>query len=195
MKSWQKLVAVVAVMLLAACQTSRGRHEGTWPPESQEPVSRPLPGTAPSGRPTPVITPGDAGMAPLPERRALPNYPKAADEISGGAVLALLRQARDARAASQYDQAAGVLERALRIEPRNYFVWATLADTYLQQKNFEQAESVAQKSNSLGRGNVYIEQENWRVIRDARNARGNAAGAAEAQARIDAIQQLLATPQ
>jgi predicted Zn-dependent protease len=207
MKQWIKLGAVVLALAVAGCQTARGRHEASAPPEQTRPLSKPMPGVVIPGEPTPVAPSatqpstspsGDTTFPapPLPEK-VLPNYPKSADAISGAAVLSLLRSAQSARAAGQYGQAAGSLERALRIEPRNYFVWSTLADTYLRQKNYDQAESVAQKSNSLGRGNVYVEQENWRVIRDARNANGNAAGAAEAQARMDAIQQLLqpAVPQ
>lgn len=209
MNQWIKLGALAFALAVAGCQTATGRHEGTWPPQQtpQQPVNKPY-GTVnpPAGEPTPVpiwpsggSTPGAPAPAgnesaippmPLPDK-VLPDYPKTADAISGPAVLSLLRTAQSARAAGQYAQAAGSLERALRIEPRNYFVWSTLADTYLRQKNFDQAISVARKSNSLGRGNVYVEQENWRVIRDARTGSGDAAGAAVAQARMDAIAQLL----
>ena len=185
-----KFGVLAMVLLLAACQTARGRHEGTWPPEQSQPSSRPLPGTSPNGVPAPVGT-GTPQAVPLPPPAALPNYPKAADEISSGAVLSLMRKANEQRASGNLDQAASTLERAQRIEPRNYFVWSALADTYLQQKNYEQAISVARKSNSLGRGNVYVEQQNWRVIHDASAANGDADGAALAQARMDAIQQLL----
>lgn len=200
MNQWIKFSALASALALAACQTATGRHEGSWPPPQtpQQPVNRPY-GTVnpPVGEPTPVAPPAapagnESAIPPMPlPDKVSPSYPKTADAISGPAVLSLLRSAQSARAAGQYAQAAGSLERALRIEPRNYFVWSSLADTYLRQKNFDQAISVAQKSNSLGRGNVYVEQENWRVIRDARSASGNAAGAAEAQARLDAIQQLL----
>lgn len=204
MKQWIKLSAVVLALAVAGCQTARGRHEASTPPEQTRPLSKPVPGVVMPGEPTPVAPStlpstspsGDMTFPapPLPDK-VLPSYPKSADAISSAAVLSLLRSAQSSRAAGQYGQAAGSLERALRIEPRNYFVWSTLADTYLRQKSYDQAESVAQKSNSLGRGNVYVEQENWRVIRDARTGSGNAAGAAEAQARMDAIQQLLAMPQ
>lgn len=199
MKLRQLWVLSMVSLALAGCQTMHGKHEGPWRTEPERPATHPLPGTpAPAAEiPAPVPAapsaplPVESQPAPLPEVRALPNFPKAAEEISGGAVVALLRQAREARAAGHPDQAAAALERALRIEPRNYFVWSALAGTYLQQKNYEQAESVAHKSNSLARGNVYVELENWRVIRDARNARRDAAGASQAQARMDAIQQLL----
>jgi len=208
MNQWIKLSAVIFALAVAGCQTATGRHEANYPERTpSQPVTKPVYGTVtpPVGEPTPVPPPASGtpvpeiaiAPPPLPDK-VLPNFPRSADAISGPAVLSLLRTAQGARSAGQYAQAAGSLERALRIEPRNYFVWSTLADTYLRQKNFDQAISVAQKSNSIGRGNVYVEQENWRVIRDARTASGNAPGAAEAQARMDAIQQLLqssVTPQ
>ncbi|TXH04086.1 MAG: tetratricopeptide repeat protein [Nevskiaceae bacterium] len=191
MKQGIKLAILALAVVAAGCQTVHGRRETNQPP-SAPPVSRPLP-AAPSGTPAPVIVPESQSpqAMPLPPPKALPNYPKSADEISGGAVLSLLRQAQAARSAGRYDQAAAALERAQRIEPRNYFVWSSLAGTYLLQKNYDQAISVAQKASSLARGNVYVEQENWRVIRDARSASGDIDGAALAQSRIDAIQQLL----
>lgn len=191
MKQAIKFAVLTWCVVVAGCQTVHGRRE-TSQPQPAQPASRPLP-PAPSGTPAPVIVPESESpqAMPLPPPKALPNYPKSADEISGGAVLSLLRQAQAARSAGRYDQAAAALERAQRIEPRNYFVWSSLAGTYLLQKNYDQAISVAQKASSLARGNVYVEQENWRVIRDARSASGDVDGAALAQSRIDAIQQLL----
>ncbi|PTU32116.1 tetratricopeptide repeat protein [Stenotrophobium rhamnosiphilum] len=201
MTQWIKVGAVVLTLVVAGCQTARGRHESNVPPQPTQPsapASKPGYGvvTPPLGEPTPVapttpVAPGTDSVLAPPTEKVLPNFPKSADAISGPAVLSLLRSAQSARAAGQYAQAAGSLERALRIEPRNYFVWSTLADTYLRQKSYDQAESVAQKSNSIARGNVYVLQENWRVIRDSRTARNNPAGAAEAQSRIDVIQQML----
>nr|WP_240954221.1 tetratricopeptide repeat protein [Solimonas marina] len=99
-----------------------------------------------------------------------------------------MKKANEYRAAGQPDQAAGVLERALRIEPRNYFVWSALGQAYLAQKNYAQAESVAQKSTALARGNYYVALENWKTIQAARMARGDAAGAALAGAQVASLQ-------
>ena len=86
------------------------------------------------------------------------------------------------------DRAAASLERALRIEPRNYFVWSMLSQIYLDQRQYEQAEAVAGKSNSLARGNFYIELENWKTIAKARDALGDAVGALQAQSKVDELQ-------
>lgn len=185
------LILSLIVLSITACETTRGTRERVWPyPES------PMPGQPAGhpqsipGQPSAIPPQGPQAVSP-PEVKPLPAYPKAAQEISGGAVLSLLKQAREARDAGKPDQAQSALERALRIEPRNYFVWSALAGSYLDQKNYEQAITVAQKSNSLARGNVYVELENYRVIAAARDASGDAAGALQAQARADEIEMML----
>jgi predicted Zn-dependent protease len=103
-------------------------------------------------------------------------------------VVSLMQQAESERSAGRYEQASANLERALRIEPRNYFLWSALASIYLQQGLPDQAESVALKSSSLARGNTYVELENWKVIASSRQARGDAIGALQAQAKVDELQ-------
>ncbi|HUP92117.1 MAG TPA: tetratricopeptide repeat protein [Solimonas sp.] len=198
----QKLPRQLPVLLLAlvlgACASQHGTHERPGWPYPEPPIidqgqrqSRPetVPDNSP-GVPQP-LPPEQGGVAPDSGRRAAPNFPRTAEAISGSAVASLIRQAQAHRAAGQPAQAAASLERALRIEPRNYFVWAALAQTHLDQRNYDQAESVALKSNSLARGNVYVEQENWKTIAAARRALGNAEGAQQAQARVDQIQRML----
>jgi hypothetical protein len=186
-------VALVAVWL-GACTTP----QPYTPPRGE-------PGVVVPGEPAPGVTIPDATgeiPQPLPEpgpgavveevpSRPIPDYPRTAEQISGAAVTALIRQARAARLAGNPDQAAAALERALRIEPRNYFVWSALGQTYLAQKNYAQAESVAQKSTVLARGNVWVELENWKTIASARQARGDAVGALQAQTRVDELTQWL----
>ncbi|MGH8445372.1 MAG: tetratricopeptide repeat protein [Solimonas sp.] len=183
-----KLIIVVVAAVLAACQTTQGTHQ-IYPPATG-PQGEPLPAvTPPAGKP---VEPQAA--TPVPAAPAI-DYPKSSEQISGGAVTALMKQARQYRDAGQPDRAAGVLERALRIEPRNYFVWSALGQSYLGQKNYLQAESVAQKSNALARGNLYVNVENWKTIAAARQARGDAEGALQASAQVETIQaQLNAAP-
>jgi len=183
-----KLIIVSLALVLAACQTTRGTHK-VYPPDSG-PQGQPLPTTPAPTQPVEPVAP-----PPEPAPKPLPDYPKTAEQISGSAVTALMKQARTAMKSGQPDRAAGSLERALRIEPRNYFVWSALGQAYLGQKNYLQAESVAQKSNALARGNIYVNIENWKTIAAARQARGDEAGAAEATAQLEALQaQLSAVP-
>jgi tetratricopeptide (TPR) repeat protein len=127
-------------------------------------------------------------QAITPESAPLPSFPKTAEEISGQAVVSLMKQARQERSQNLFDRAAEDLERAIRIEPRNYFVWSMLAQVYLDQQNYDQAVNVAGKSNSLARGNVYVELENWKTISAARTAQGDSIGALQAQSKVDEIQ-------
>lgn len=169
------------VLGLAACQTAPVK-----PTPAPQPAPQPLP-TLPPIPERPVIT------TPTPPPPVL-SAPKTAEQISGGAVTSLMKQAREYRNAGQPAKAAGVLERALRIEPRNYFAWSALGQAYLEQKNYTQAESMALRSNALARGNAYAEVENWKTIAAARQARGDTAGAAQAQTQIEMLQARLSAP-
>lgn len=191
-------VVLAASWGLSACVTPTAQRTSSWPdnigrtipaPTAPGPGQNPTPGASTAHTPTPLYSPPVA-VAPPP--KVLPAYPKSADEISSQAVLSLMKQARSARAAGQFDQASGALERAQRIEPRNYFVWSALGRVYLDKKLYDNAESVAMKSNSLARGNVYVELENWKVIAAARQAQGDAIGALQAQVKVDEIQRDLA---
>lgn len=188
------VVFAVLAVSLSACQTSRGTREPVWPypdaPSAPPPGSEPQ--TGPQTSPGSDLPTSEPILLPMPESRPpLPDYPKTAEAISGGAVVSLFKQARAALDMGKPEQAQAALERALRIEPRNYFVWSAMASAYLEQKNYPQAMTVAKKSNSLARGNVYVEMENFRVIAAAKEATGDAAGALQAQARVEEIQRLL----
>ena len=193
-----RFILIGLLMLsVSACQTARGKREPVWPYPT--PPSAPAPGQPVTPSPqlpgvpdAPLPEPLEPVFVPMPESRPpLPVFPKSAEAISGGAVVSLLRQARASSDMGKPEQAQSALERALRIEPRNYFVWSALAETYLEQKNYAQAITVAKKSNSLARGNFYAELENYRVIAAAAEAAGDAAAHLQAQARIDEIQRLL----
>jgi tetratricopeptide (TPR) repeat protein len=172
-------------LLLSACATEQGTSTSTGvllppaPPPPQYPS--PPQGTVIPGTGTiapPVITPPPVAI----------NYPKTIqDSNAGPAVLSLYKKAQEARAAGHADQAEALLERAQRIESHNAFVWQALAGTKLELLKPDQAEQFANRSNDLARGNPYIEAGNWRLIAAARQARGDAGGAIEAQARADNI--------
>jgi tetratricopeptide (TPR) repeat protein len=179
------LTCLLAAAVLGGCASSHGT-KGAWPypDEPRAPSSSPQQEQQSPGVPSPI-------PAQQPDK-PLASYPKSADDISNAAVLSLLNQAREQRSAGNFDQAAAALERAVRIEPRNYFVWAALAQVHLDQHSFDEAETVAQRSNSLAHGNLYVEVENWKTIAAARNGRGDAGGAQDAQAKVDEMQRTLA---
>lgn len=101
--------------------------------------------------------------------------------ISGNqAVIALLDRARFDTGAGQREAAGASLERALRIEPRNAWLWHELAQLRLAQGQYAQAISVAQKSISFAGRDRRLQALNWRVIGNARVAQGNPSGAEQA---------------
>ncbi|HUS24637.1 MAG TPA: hypothetical protein VM369_06795 [Candidatus Binatia bacterium] len=140
----------------------------------------PLP---PRESPAPPQRPSSAPPRPAPAG----GWPRTPAEASGPAVLALLDQA----AAQPAAQAEATLERALRIEPRNPFVWQALAGVRLQQGMADDAETAAQKSTQLAGGNPWVESGNWRAIAAARRARGDEPGAQEAEQRASVLQEQL----
>lgn len=95
------------------------------------------------------------------------------DGASGGSgqtspVAGLLKQAENRRAAGDLDEAASALERGLRIEPRNPFIWNRLARIRLEQGSFDQAQSMASKSNALAGNRPELIKANQNII-DAAN--------------------------
>jgi len=97
------------------------------------------------------------------------------------AVAGLMESARADAAAGKLATAAASLERALRIEPRNPRLWQELARVRLQQTQFVQAENMAARSNSYAASDNALRAENWRLIAQAREARGDADGARSAR--------------
>ena len=84
--------------------------------------------------------------------------------------------------AGRLGNAAASMERAIRLAPRNPRLWQELARLRLNQRDYVQAENVAMRSNTLSRGDYAIRAENWNIIAQAREARGDTAGARSARA-------------
>jgi cytochrome c-type biogenesis protein CcmH/NrfG len=72
------------------------------------------------------------------------------------------------------------LERALRIEPRNAWLWLELAQLRLAQGQYAQAITLAGKSNSFAGHQPRVQAANWQVIGQARVAQGDSSGAEQA---------------
>ena len=113
------------------------------------------------------------------------DYPRGVAEVSGPAVISLHGQARQSAAGGDHASAIALLERALRIEPRNAFVWTALAEQHLAADHYDQAENTAARANVFARGNPYLEARNWRVIADSRRGSGDQSGAAVAHERAE----------
>ena len=134
-----------------------------------------------------LLLAGCAGVAPpTPSGEQQPGegaiieaVPKSA--MSGNlAVIALLDRAQTDNESGQREAAGASLERALRIEPRNPWLWLELARVRLDQGQYAQAITLARKSNSFAGRQLRVQAENWQVIGRARVAQGDSAGAEQA---------------
>lgn len=168
--------AVAAAALLAGCASNR-------PPVRTQPEP-----SQPSGQVTP-LPPGQRPQVnqqeqPPSGQPSKPLPPSSPKQISSPAVMALMGTADKLARAGHFDRSAATLQRALNIEPRNPFVYQRLAAVRLAQGQYDQAETMAQKSNSLAVGNPFVQANNWVLIAQARQATGNSTGQQEAKAKV-----------
>ena len=138
-------------------------------------------------QPQPVPAPEPEPPPPVAASAPAPPAPPPAPRSENVAVAGLMETARSESAAGRLSTAAAAVERALRIEPRNPRLWQELARVRLQQRQFAQAESVAARSNSWAGSDPALRAENWRIIAEAREARGDASGAAAARESADKL--------
>ncbi len=101
-------------------------------------------------------------------------------QIQDSAAVRLLKIAREESSAGRLGSASQFLERALHIEPSNARLWAELASVRLREGRYKDAETHATRANSLARADFALRAENWRIIAEARHARGDLDGAASA---------------
>jgi cytochrome c-type biogenesis protein CcmH/NrfG len=129
-----------------------------------------------------LLIPGCAAIAPssAPSTAPAPETAPPSARTENPAVAGLLDAARADVASGRLPNAAASLERALRIEPRNPRLWAELARVRFKQGDYAQAESTARRSNSWAGSDNALRAENWRLIAQAREARGDGEGARSA---------------
>lgn len=103
------------------------------------------------------------------------------NETPAQAVVALITEAERYAVAGRGEQAAASLERALRIDPKNALLWHRLAVIRLQQGHWDQAITLARKSNFLSGIDYELQSGNWEVIALAYEALGQSGKAREAR--------------
>jgi Tfp pilus assembly protein PilF len=96
-------------------------------------------------------------------------------------VAGLQQNASELSRQGQPAKAASILERAIRIQPRNPQLWHDLAQVRYSQQRYQQAESLALRSNQYALRRHDIKRANWLLIANARQKQGNAKGAANAR--------------
>jgi len=89
--------------------------------------------------------------------------PKQTDTVAANFSRQATTQVRQGR----LDIAVATLERGLRIAPKDAMLWSQLAEVKLQQNQYQQAKSLAEKSNSLAGGYPGIMEKNKQIIKEA----------------------------
>ena len=99
------------------------------------------------------------------------------------AVKELLAEAGSVETTGDYEQAAVLLERALRMQPRNPEILQQMAEVQLQKQDYEQALNFAVRSYDIGPRVGEICDRNWRTISVAREHLGDRNGSVQAELR------------
>jgi tetratricopeptide (TPR) repeat protein len=173
-------LAAVAMLALAGCSLV-----APTPPPARTPVPAPAPRPTPAPVPLPSPTPlppSERIEAPAPAPTAPPAPPTRTYKL-GAATQSLVTQARAQADRGDLDGAAGTLDRAIRIEPRNPLLWIELAKVRLEQKDARQAEGYARKALSLATGDRRAQGEASKVIDEALKAQGRTQEARAADGR------------
>ena len=133
-----------------------------------EPQQPPAPAPAPAAPPAPEVA-----TAPPPSGLAPSGMPPAVDTLAV--------RAEQQRQTGDYGGAAATLERALRIQPQEAYLWNRLARVRLEQGLGSQAGNFAARSNALAGDQPKLKQNNWDVIATVRRQSGDVQGALEAE--------------
>lgn len=153
-------------------------------PAASEPTDPvlPEPSTAVTTPEPSPEAPTDPMATPPPESPAFtpPPEPKLFAQSAPPAVLALQTDIESNIKSGSYPDAAGSLERAIRIQPKNPELWHVLAEVRLKQNQPGLAEDLAKKSNLLAKNNAELIRSNWNLIAEARRLKGDTTGVMEA---------------
>ena len=93
--------------------------------------------------------------------------PMSGQTVSGPTGV-LLAQANEHERMGDIDKSIALVERAVRIEPRNAFAWHRLAKLHFSLNNFSKAEQFARRSIQFAGGNKRLIQDNQRLIETVR---------------------------
>ena len=106
--------------------------------------------------------------------------------LQNPAVKELLADASSAESNGDFGQAATLLERALRIQPRDPETLQSLAEVQLQMEDYEQALNFAMRSYDIGPRVGEICSRNWRTISVSREHLGDHPGSVQAEQKATA---------
>jgi len=98
----------------------------------------------------------------------------------------LRRQAEELERKHLYRASADALDRAIAIQPEDPALLQERAEAAVLLRDFEGAESLAQRAYAQGAQVGPLCRRHWATIEQVRKVRGDAAGAIEARTKLDA---------
>jgi tetratricopeptide (TPR) repeat protein len=180
---------IISLLTLAGCASGPGG--GIYVPVGGEPAKAPEPPrTSTAEDEAPVWRkseqPAEAPSKQEPPRTSSPSYSETGDGLSPAA-LSLVREADGLLKQGDTSGAIARLERAQRIAPRSAEVYFKLSEAYVASSQLGTAEQFTLKGLSLAGNNTRLQRAGWLLLADIRRARGNVAGANQAEARASAL--------
>ena len=155
-----RMLLLGSALVLASC-TSLQPPEAPAPVENRDTPAAPPVLLPPSSRslPPPETLPP---VVPTPE--PAPPPPRAATPAS-----TLLASVDEAVAAGQFEQAAALCERALRISPRDGHLWYRLATIRFQQERFTDAAGLARRAMSFAGPDAKLAEDSRELLQQIEN--------------------------
>ncbi|MDO6444096.1 tetratricopeptide repeat protein [Marinobacter sp. 2_MG-2023] len=178
---------LAALLSLAGCATGPG--ESIYVPAGG-PESAPEPPRTTESKDEPQVwrksEQPDTSEPEQVQRSNKPSYRDAGDELSPAA-LSLVRDADNLLQSGDAQAAIVRLERAQRIAPRSAEVYFKLSEAYVADNKLGPAEQFTLKGLSLAGNDTRLQRAGWLLLADIRRARGNVAGASQAEERASAL--------
>ena len=179
---------VCAVLLLAGCASGPGG--GIYVPAGERPQAPRPPLTDGAVKPADepqVWRKSEQPLEPTPEQKAqqqtaVPGYSESGDQMPAAAA-GLVKEAGTLMAQGNGAAAITRLERAQRIAPRSAAVYFKLSEVYVMTGQLGSAEQFTLKGLSLAGRDERLQRSGWLLLADIRRARGNVAGAQQAESR------------
>lgn len=146
---------ICKLLILTLLSTLLFQGCATYPPRQPTHYPQPQPSIPTLSQPEP--------SQPLPKIKPPIQTPDRPATIATDFSIKAEKQIAEGR----FDLAAATLERGLRLAPKDATLWSKLAGVKMQQQQYQQARSLAAKSNSLAGGNMAIRQKNQQIIDEA----------------------------
>jgi len=178
-----------ALLMLAGCAVGPGG--AIYVPVGGSASEAPKPPRAGTGQSEPPVwrkseVPDAAKPEDKGSRGVSPSYQESGENLSPAA-LSLIREADSLLQQGNAPAAIARLERAQRIAPRSAEIYFKLSEAYVISKQLGTAEQFTLKGLSLAGNNSRLQRAGWLLLADIRRARGNVAGADQAERRASAL--------